>query len=41
MKWIKWLYRAYMDGYKANCFPISEYGFFGERYKRQDNARKA
>jgi len=33
IKFTKNLYRKYMEGAKANYFPFSKYGFFGERYK--------
>lgn len=33
---IKRLYFNYREGAKANNFPVSKYGLFGEKYKNKD-----
>jgi len=33
INFFKNIYDLYMKGAKANYFPISEYGLFGEKYK--------
>lgn len=39
MKWIKNIYRRYIKASKENEFPISEYGFLGEKYEKGNTAK--